>query len=493
MWIIIATLVFDSNAMLGLLPIIFLIAPLPLAGLFMQQRRMCEIVFPASEHVLDARFRKLLLPRTVTSLVLEIVFALSVVLFQAGACMAVVAVMVTAAALFSILSTIRFLSLPEASRLRKEFAKECTETIGQLAPQVLFYHSGPSDSLYQYRMWAPILDKLSLRVLVVFRESGYLSEITPAAHSTVFIRRFDHLYQVIPESVKVVLYAANGTSNINMLRWHLPAEHVFINHGESDKAVNTSYFLTVYSRLFVSGRQAIERFSRCAFTIPQERFVIVGRPQVDSIASGEVVADGRTTLLYAPTWEGWNPQENYSSLETIGLAMIDHLLQQRPDIRIVFKPHPFCGKNRPATGAAVRRIGERLAQHPGHLVLDGGGDIMPHLASASLLVTDVSSVAADFLATGKPLIMTDPLSLGADAFRGKFPTAKAAYLLERSLGNLEKILNDALGGDSLLEERQRMFEYSLGGFRGNATKAFDEALVRLAQDVAAKRLALQDV
>ena len=112
--------------------------------------------------------------------------------------------------------------------------------------------------------------------------------------------------------------------------------------------------------------------------------------------------------------------------------------------------------------------------------------------SASLLVTDVSSVAADFLATGRPLVMTDPLSLGADAFHNKFPTAKAAYLLECGLGNLEEVLNDALGGDSLREERQRIFEYALGGFRGNATKAFDEALVRLAKDVAAKRLALQD-
>ncbi len=117
---------------------------------------------------------------------------------------------------------------------------------------------------------------------------------------------------------------------------------------------------------------------------------------------------------------------------------------------------------------------------------------MPHLASASLLVTDVSSVAADFLATGRPLVMTDPLSLGGDAFRGKFPTANSAYLLERGLGNLEDILNDALGEDPLCEERQRMFEYSLGGFRGNATKAFDEALMRLAKDVAAQRLALQD-
>lgn len=472
-------------------PLAVLLIPLPLAVLHIQHPRFCELIYPASERTLDARFRKLLLPWTVVSPLAELFCLAAVIALSFHVSPLVPGVAGVLVAVFTIVSTRRFLASPAVNPARNSHVEDIASLIREHAPEVVLYHSGPPESLYQYRMWASVLDRLSLKTLVVFRESGYLAGVQPTEHRTVYIRRFEHLYRLLPDSVKVILYAANGASNINMLRWHLPAEHVFINHGESDKAVNSNYFLTVYSRLFVSGQQAIDRFARCSFTIPPERFVIVGRPQMDPLANAERPASKGKTLLYAPTWEGWNPLENYCSLEKMGVPLIEHLLKRYPDLKIVFKPHPFCGKNRPAVGAAVRKISAILQAQGGHQVISGGGDIIPHLAKADILITDVSSVANDFLATDRPLVMTDPLALGPDAFRSQFPTGDGAYLLDSTVGNIDAILEDALGNDSMHAARLRVFDYSLGGFRGTATKAFDDALKVLCADVAARRAAVQ--
>lgn len=472
-------------------PLAVLLIPLPLAVLHVQHPRFCEVIYPASERILDARFRKLLLPWTAVSPLAELFCLMAVIALSLQVSPLALGIAGAVVAVFTVMSTRRFLASPDVNPARNSHVDEVAALIKAHAPEVVLYHSGPPESLYQYRMWASVLDRLSHKTLVVFRESGYLAGVMPTEHKTVYIRRFEHLYRLLPDSVKVILYAANGAANINMLRWHLHAEHVFINHGESDKAVNSNYFLTVYSRLFVSGQQAIDRFARCSFTIPPERFVIVGRPQMDALANAERPSSKGKILLYAPTWEGWNPLENYCSLEKMGVPLIEHLLKRHPDLKIVFKPHPFCGKNRPAVGAAVRKISSILLAAGGHQVISGGGDIIPHLAKADILITDVSSVANDFLATDRPLVMTDPLALGPDDFRSQFPTGEGAYLLDSSVTNIDAILEDAFGNDSMHAARLRVFDYSLGGFRGTATKAFDDALKTLCAEVAAKRLALQ--
>ncbi len=471
---------FPAGIAVLLAPLAFLIAPLPLAGLFLQQRRMCEIVYPATRRELDSGFLALLRPQILASPLAEW-FCIGAVVSTASLSLALSGIV---AASLTIGISLRFLRSPAVARLRKSHLEEVAGRLVEIAPDLLFYHSGPPDSLYQYRMWAPVLERVPPVTLVVFRETGYLADIPPTALPTIFIRHVHHLYRLLPESAKVVLYAANGTSNINMLRWHQPAEHVFINHGESDKSVNASYFLTVYSRLFVAGRQAIDRLAAAFFEIPADRFVIVGRPQVDCLAER---TPGPRTLLYAPTWEGWNPRENYCSLETTGIALISALLERHPDWKIVFKPHPFTGKHRPAAAAAARRIEAMLRERGGHAVAGGNEEILPLLAAADVLVTDVSSVANDFLATGRPLVMADPHALGEAEFRSRFPTAKAAWVLTQAAGNLDETLADALGEDSLKSARLAAFDHSLGGFRGDSTRTFAAALEELCAAVAASR------
>jgi hypothetical protein len=82
------------------------------------------------------------------------------------------------------------------------------------------------------------------------------------------------------------------------------------------------------------------------------------------------------------------------------------------------------------------------------------------------LITDVSSVASDFLATGKPLAMVAIQQKGV-AFREAIPMARVAYVIQRDLSTLPDALDDLLGPDSLAAPRKAYRSYCLGDAVGS--------------------------
>jgi CDP-glycerol glycerophosphotransferase (TagB/SpsB family) len=77
------------------------------------------------------------------------------------------------------------------------------------------------------------------------------------------------------------------------------------------------------------------------------------------------------------------------------------------------------------------------------------------------LVTDVSSVASDFLASGKPLAMVAIRSSG-EAFPAEFPMARVSYVIEKDLSTLAAALDQLLGADPLRERRLAYRHHCLG-------------------------------
>ena len=90
--------------------------------------------------------------------------------------------------------------------------------------------------------------------------------------------------------------------------------HIYLGHGDSDKEI--SAHPATHEKIFVAGQAAIDRYSAHNVVIPAEKFYIVGRPQLDGVLSGvrERGADEPLTVLYAPTWLGYNKASTLSSL-----------------------------------------------------------------------------------------------------------------------------------------------------------------------------------
>jgi hypothetical protein len=102
---------------------------------------------------------------------------------------------------------------------------------------------------------------------------------------------------------------------------------------------------------------------------------------------------------------------------------------------------------------------------------------------ADVLISDISSVVSDFVASGKPYIVTNPDGLNEREFGEKYPTAAAAYLLDLDCASLSDILAQATspGDDRLAEARRELRSYLLGPDDLDAQTRFAAAVDALAE------------
>ncbi|SMQ17169.1 hypothetical protein SAMN06272771_3552 [Streptomyces sp. Ag82_O1-12] len=101
---------------------------------------------------------------------------------------------------------------------------------------------------------------------------------------------------------------------------------------------------------------------------------------------------------------------------------------------------------------------------------------------ADILVSDVSSVVADFVASLKPYVLTNANDLPDADFRAAYTTAGGAYLLDRACTRLPEILDSvrAPGRDPMAAERRILKEYVLGPDRPTSMERFNAAVNALA-------------
>jgi hypothetical protein len=120
-----------------------------------------------------------------------------------------------------------------------------------------------------------------------------------------------------------------------------------------------------------------------------------------------------------------------------------------------------------------------------HRVVTGS---VPHLYAcfnrADLLITDVSSVVADFIASGKPYVVTNGANLPDEEFVRKNPSASAAYLLGRDCSGLTEILAAvaADGEDVMAPRRRELKRYLLGADEPDAMSRFAQAVEDLMKE-----------
>ncbi|GAA4515603.1 hypothetical protein GCM10023191_085600 [Actinoallomurus oryzae] len=118
-----------------------------------------------------------------------------------------------------------------------------------------------------------------------------------------------------------------------------------------------------------------------------------------------------------------------------------------------------------------------------HRVVTG---TIPHLYScfnrADLLITDISSVVADFIASGKPYAVTNGANLPDTEFRTQNPSASAAYLIPRDCTGLSEVLAAvATEGEDPMADRRRTLKHDLlGADEPDAMTRFTDAVNALA-------------
>ncbi|MFF8911830.1 hypothetical protein ACF08M_00505 [Streptomyces sp. NPDC015032] len=432
-------------------------------------------------------------------------------------------------------------------------------------PTVVLYFSGSKDSAYQVNMWLETMAQLDERPLILLRERTILPQLNTTAVPVICVPGGVHLMNLNLSSVRVALYAANVGKNIHLLR--VPTmKHVFIGHGDSDKLASVNPYSKAYDEVWTAGRAGRDRYALADVGVRDEDIVEVGRPQLATIQPWSGAPKNPIpTVLYAPTWEGWDDNPGNTSLLLAGENIVRRLLNSEKPVRLVYKPHPFTGTRsarakavhqritamiekavveraadprwakesaelqqvRAAARAELARVEARLA------VLSSGGHVAGDEAEMSrdsladpareaeiarlkdewnaaswralgwwehkvitgarmrlydcfnesdAMVSDISSVVSDFIASGKPYAVTDSAELGEDEFRRQNTAVRAAVILSNAATELDALLKAVVdpAADTMAADRRELKEYLLGPDEPTSIVQFDRAVKALA-------------
>ncbi|GAA1278724.1 hypothetical protein Psi02_60690 [Planotetraspora silvatica] len=371
-------------------------------------------------------------------------------------------------------------------RDRAQVIQAVDEQVRAYAPEVLLYFSGSVKSVYQATMWLETLERIGRRTVVVLRQRSLPAVLGPTTLPVVCIPSAVDLMNFRGlDSAGVALFAANVGNNIHLLR-KPGVTSVFIGHGDSDKEASFNPFTKVYDEVWVAGPAGRERYRHAEVGVRDEAIVEVGRPQLAAVLRGSPYTRGTLpvpTVLYAPTWEGWTTDLFHTSIDLMGPRLVRALLNE--PVRLIYRPHPLTGHRSAAARAAHRKIMAQLrdahADGPwAHVAVTGGGpDLYECFNQADLLIGDISSVVSDFVASGKPYVVTNVAGLPDDEFRARCPSARAAYLLGHDLGGLTGVLASLREGeDTMAAARRELRAHLLGPDEPDALTRFDEAVGR---------------
>jgi hypothetical protein len=283
-----------------------------------------------------------------------------------------------------------------------------------LDARVIVFFPGPPDQLYQLLPWLPTLAGLdaAVGVAIVCQDSRVAAALRErTAVRVVTFSRYGALDGVIGRSdVGLALYVGHASANFECLRF-ASMLHAYIGHGDSDKGVSASNQLKAYDIVLAPGQAAVDRIrARLMRFDAERRCIVVGQPTTLSAPPSAAPAPGtRTTVLYAPTWEGAQPSVAYSSVLTHGVALVRALLAD-DRYRVIYRPHPLIGVTSGDYAGANAAILDAVRQAGADHRVIGADDepLEASFARADVLVCDVSAVATAWLPALRPLVVTAP-------------------------------------------------------------------------------------
>jgi hypothetical protein len=399
------------------------------------------------------------------------------------------------------------LAVIDALRARRDTpADESVELLAAAlrarAPEVLFYYSRPEAIGYIANVWMPTLEQVGRNTVVLVREAHNEPLVETDTIPVVRVTRATDIEVVVPDSVRIALYPSNVAKNNHLLR--LPGiVDVFVGHGDSDKGGSATVLTRIFDEAWVSGPAARDRYRVADVGVRDEQVREIGRPQLAEITQvaaplaedhhgNDASGSWEYTVLYAPTREGFFAAWEYSSVLAQG-AVILRTLMGMPGVRVLFKPHPGTGTDDPEFAEEVERL-KAMVEAAGspHEVVTGAEGLYTAFNRADLLVSDISSVITDFLASGKPYVVTNSSGEDPQRFRSTFPSAAGAYILGGDGSDIAGFVEDARTLDTYATERAHTARYLLGDFESDLVARFDRAIDE-AVEAATERAAAQRI
>lgn len=293
------------------------------------------------------------------------------------------------------------------------------------------------------------------------------------------IRKYPYLnivYAKRPVDVDAVLnnlpwlyaiYYTSNTGNLIHTLKHNKFKHIFLGHGDSDKAASAHKFFRVYDEIWVAGQAHIDRFKNANLEIRHLHFVKVGRPNLKKIiqdAMKEFSCENESknnTIVYLPTWEGVYEENNYSSarLSPVFLSQIS----QKTNSKIVAKFHPLTGTRDRSMSQLYTALNDAFADCPYMLTVTDSTYSIPKLVTeGDFFICDISAVVSECISSLRPIFVYVPSDRNITMSNSSLSYEDYTYTFSTIEQLIELIDNVIINGkDYLKEARYKALDYLL--------------------------------
>lgn len=353
----------------------------------------------------------------------------------------------------------------------------------QSADVVAYFGDSP-DKLYQLVQWLPVFERLNQNrpVAVVMRNADSFEAAKKLTNLPLVLAETQpDLIDLYADGVyKLAIYVNNSMRNFQSMA-EPSIVHVHVDHGESDKTSSISNQLKAYDKVFVAGQAAKDRCVRALWGFDQHKLVSIGRPPLDGDFVSVLPSDDRLTVLYAPTWQGENEANNFTSLDILGPDIIQQLMEM--GTRVIYRPHPRLAEMGVSeiqrSDEKIRRLLKTANLEGARHVISRDHAIFDLFEDVDVLVTDVSSVGLDFLYlhTDRGLILTDRHNDSARMRKSSPIGAELGAISADTVLDLPRLVEEVRSEESALEARQRLKAHYFGEYaEGQSTAEFIRAI-----------------
>ncbi len=236
------------------------------------------------------------------------------------------------------------------------------EWLAEYKPTVGMYFSGGASSAYQANMWLSTLAALDGHPIIVLRERFMVQKIDATDVP-------DHLHPEGRAPDAPGALDGEGTAPSRELRQDLagaahPHRQARLHQPRGERQA------LLLQPVRQGLRRGLGRRTRGPRAVPARRHRRRrprrggGRPPAARPDRALRRAPGpraKTTVLYAPTWEGWTEDPGNTSVILAGENIVRELLAD-DGVRLLYKPHPMTGSVDPRAGAADQRIRAMIAE-----------------------------------------------------------------------------------------------------------------------------------
>ena len=352
--------------------------------------------------------------------------------------------------------------------------------------EVALYFGDKIENIYQVEQWIPIFEHFckTKNFSIITREQGAYQWIVKNTNFTcIYCRTLADLQKLYDENdFKCILYVNHSFKNFQSMI-NGQAFHIHINHGESDKTSTITRQSQAYDYIFVYGDESINKYSNNLISCDINKYIKIGRPQIEHVSFLPPILTDRKIVMYAPTWEGTHETMDFTSLRTMGLAIVNQLLND-DNFFLIYKPHPKVGVRDSFINQIDKEIVTLLSENE-HAMIVKDGDIVSYYKNIDIGIFDNSVVLIDFLPFNKPIIITDVFKKDSALITPPLLKKSGIVLDKSNLYQLSYVIETELAEDTTKESRNYVRQQYLGDFnygQYESTQTFIKEIVKLSEN-----------